>query len=129
MSKKVVLFVDDDEEFHDLWIPRLDEMLNERMNDNRQNALLVSALSIEDAEREFFAHISEIVAVVMDACVPGRKPNTEPLIREMRKHFAGLMIAVSSDPRYRKLLVVVGCDYEREKYDLPYDTLVDLLVA
>jgi len=101
-----VLVVEDHKDWHDIWREELDGKV-----------VLVSAFSIELAENLFVAN-PDIVAIVMDACVPGDRPTTPSLVRKFRSTFAGPMIAVSSMSDYRSQLVDAGCDYESEKGDL-----------
>ncbi len=115
---KKVLIVEDMEEFHVLWKGYL--------NDFSSEIVLLSAFSIEEAE-ELFSANSDIDAIVMDACVPGDEPNTQPLVRKFRKTFAGPIIASSSVEEYRKELIKAGCDYESEsKATLP-EKLLEIL--
>ena len=79
---------------------------------------MLHATSIEEAETLFAAH-SDISAIIMDACVPGSKPTTQPLVTLFRKKFHGPMIAASSEPHFRDLLVRAGCDYRSPKIDVP----------
>lgn len=102
MSVKI-LVVDDTKHWHFRWREELGDKV-----------LIVSAFSIEEA-REHFAANPDIVAIVMDACVPGDRPTTLPLVEEFRRTFKGPIVAVSSIPSYRKQLVIVGCDYESDK--------------
>ena len=106
MSKKV-LVVEDEEYLHSRWHRELDSKV-----------VLVSALSIEEAEEKFTAN-PDIDAIVMDVCVPGNEPTTLPLVRKFRSTFAGPMIAISSLSEYRAKLVSAGCDHESRKDTLP----------
>ena len=106
MSKKV-LVVEDEEEVQG----RYKQQLGSKV-------VLISALSIEEAEEQFAAN-PDIDAIVMDACVPGDRPTTRPLVRMIRGTFAGPMIATSGHPGYRKILVEDGCSHESSKYNLP----------
>ena len=76
--------------------------------------LVIQAFTIKEAEAAFKEH-PDLAAILMDACVPGDKPNTMRLVEEMRKTFTGPIIAISSVADYRKELMEVGCDYEAEK--------------
>ena len=106
MSRKV-LVVEDQDYLHDKWRRELDGKV-----------VLVSALSIEEAEEKFSAN-PDIDAIVMDACVPGDEPTTPPLVRKFRETFTGPIIAISSLPEYRAKLVSAGCDHESRKDALP----------
>lgn len=124
---KVVMIVDDDEDMQSMWNDIIEALLND-LNGSRLDVSIVNAFSIDEAIQKFFAHFSEIAAIVMDACVPGRVPNTQSLVRQIRNHFSGLMIAVSTVGDYRNQLVLAGCDRECQKEDLPY-VLINLLAA
>jgi DNA-binding response OmpR family regulator len=109
---KKVLVVEDERYFHNSW--RLD--LGNKV-------MLISTLSIREAEEQFAAN-PDIAAIVIDACVPGYLPNTEPLVRKFRETFTGPIIAISSSPEYRAKLVSAGCDHEcGRKYTLPQKLL------
>ena len=62
----------------------------------------------------------DVDLIVVDACVPGHDPNTMEFVKAVRKTFSGPMIATSSDPNFRKLLLKAGCDVECEdKFIVP----------
>ena len=113
MSKKV-LVVEDEEYLHGKWNRELDGKV-----------VLVSALSIEEAEEKFTTN-PDIDAIVMDACVPGDSPTTPPLVRKLRETFTGPMIAISSLGSYRRQLVQAGCNHESTKDSLP-QKLIEVL--
>jgi DNA-binding NarL/FixJ family response regulator len=106
MEKKV-LIVEDQTWVHNHYHRKLDDKVS-----------VISAFSIEEAETLFAAN-PDIAAIVLDACVPGNRPNTPPLARKFRSVFAGPMIATSSDKGYRQDLVAAGCDSESLKENLP----------
>ena len=110
MSKKV-LVVEDEEYMHEIWRWELDGKV-----------VLLSAVSVAEAEEQFTAN-PDIVAIVMDACVPGSLPNTLPLVRKFRETFKGPIIAISSNKSYRRQLVRAGCDHESTKNFLPQKLL------
>ena len=70
---------------------------------------LISAFTISEAKR-LFQKNPDIDAIVIDACVPGEVINTLPLVRELRKEYKGLMIAISKYGDYQKQLVEAGCN-------------------
>ncbi len=105
MSKKV-LIVEDMKEFHNLWKKDLKNL--------GSDAIILSAFSIGEAKK-LFNDNPDIDAIVMDACVPGNYPTTQPLVREFRKIFSGPIIAVSSIEEYREMLIEAGCNYGSEK--------------
>lgn len=100
---KRVLMVDDREQNH----AKLRPLLVGKVE-------LVSALTIEEAER-LFENGEQFDAIIMDACVPGNRPTTVPLVEMIRRGgFTGPMIAASSVWFYCKKLVEAGCDYQIE---------------
>jgi hypothetical protein len=109
-----VLIVEDEKRWHDDWRRKLDGKV-----------VLVSTFSIQEAEEQFVAN-PDIVAIVMDACVPGDEPTTEPLVQKFRATFTGPMIAASGAWDYRKDLMRAGCDHESPKYELPQKLLAVL---
>lgn len=106
-----VLVVEDDRATQDGWNTTLKGLVN-----------LVSAYTIEEA-REAFTANPDIVAIVMDGCVPGDgdldNPNTRSLVCDLRLTFKGPIIAASGSPYYGNLLVEAGCTYRCEKKDVP----------
>jgi CheY-like chemotaxis protein len=106
-----VLIVEDEGYLHDEWRRELNNKV-----------VLISALSIREAEEQFTAN-SDISAIVMDACVPGDSPTTPHLVRKFRKTFAGPIIAISNFSEYRAKLVSAGCDHESRKDALPQKLL------
>ncbi|MBI4149277.1 response regulator [Candidatus Woesearchaeota archaeon] len=79
---------------------------------------LLSAPSIAEA-RQLFAANPDIAAIAVDACVPGREPNTLSLVQEFRQTFHGPMIAISGNEDYRQQLIQAGCSHECSKHLLP----------
>jgi len=86
-----------------------------RLSIAEQEASAINVLvaeTIPQAE-ELFAANPDIDAVLMDACVPGIEPNTEPLVKKMRERSAGLdIIAISDRKEYRERLMQAGCNHE-----------------
>jgi len=110
MSKKV-LVVEDEKFFHDKWRNELGDKI-----------ILLSAFSIEDAEKQFASN-SDIAAIVMDACVPKDVSITLYLVQDFRKTFTGPMIAASGSGEYRQQLIQAGCDHESKKSSVPQKIL------
>lgn len=79
---------------------------------------ILSATTLEDGKR-LFDENPDIAIVVMDACVPGGKPNSMKLVKHIRKTFSGPMIAASSDSDYQDILVEAGCSLKSPKYEVP----------
>ena len=116
MSKKKVkvLIVEDGRREQYIWCKKL-----------AGEVVVVSAFSIMEAEKQFATN-PDIVAIVMDACVPGDRPTTPPLVRRFRETFLGPMIAVSGRSDYQQQLLEAGCDYQSSKKDLP-EKLLEVL--
>jgi len=64
---------------------------------------------------QFLAGDPEVDAIVMDACLVGRIPDTQPLVEIARQRFHGPIIAVSGDEAFRRILIQAGCDHESAK--------------
>ena len=75
------------------------------------------------ARVELFSANPDLAAIVMDACVPGDKPTTPPLVWKFRQSFTGPIIAVSSSRVFREQLKAAGCDHACEKEDVPQELL------
>ena len=102
-----VLIVEDREFMQEIWRRILEGKIE-----------VISALSIEEAERMFAANPG-IVAVVMDACVPGREINTIPLVEKIRATFTGPMLTTSDNPAFNQMLIKAGCNHECLKEKVP----------
>jgi CheY-like chemotaxis protein len=108
-----VLVVEDD----DVWQRKIADMLS--------GHTVVSANTIEEAYEALKGVSFDII--LMDACVPGEKPNTMSLVTDIRGFgFTGPMVAISSIEVYRHKLVNAGCDHECAKWYLN-TTLPDIL--
>ena len=103
---KKVLVVEDNQE----WSSLIRRGLGDKV-------LVVQAFTMEEAEAVFERH-PDLAVILMDACVPGDKPNTMGLVRKMRKTFKGPIVAISNYDKYREELMRAGCDYEAEKDDV-----------
>ena len=105
MEKKIkkVLLVEDNEDWN--------RIIKRGLGDKVQ---ILSAYTIKEAEK-IFEENSGIAIVIMDACVPGDTPNTQPLVQKIRQTFKGPMIAMSSMPMFRRKIVLAGCDHEVEE--------------
>lgn len=115
-----VLLVEDDEAIQVMWKDMCD-----LLTEGKQEIVLISAFSLEEAETKFFVEAG-ITAVVMDGCVPGREPNTPPLVIKIRSVFSGPIIAVSGNQNCQALLMAAGCSHKCDKIDLP-EVLIKVL--
>jgi len=102
-EKPKVLIVEDDKAWS--------ELIRRGLGDK---VLILFAHSLAEGEEVFRKNL-DIDLIIMDACVPGDKPNAQFLVRDIRKTFTGPIIAMSSMPTYRKVLLAAGCDYEVEE--------------
>ena len=105
---KKVLIVEDSAGWQEIWKRELSDL---------PDTYLLSALSIEEAERLFRAN-GPFDVIVMDACVPGDEPTTPPLVWMMRETYNGPIIACSSFSPYRDQLMQVGCNFSAMKEDV-----------
>jgi len=76
----------------------------------------------EEEAREIFRQNPDIALIVMDGCLQAQKNclDTLDLTEEIRKSFAGPMIAASGDQHFRCLLQDAGCNHQASKKLLPY---------
>lgn len=101
---KKILIIDDDIIFQADWKASLED-----------KATVISAYNLEQAEK-LFAQNPDCDIIAVDACLTSRgKPDTIPLVVEIRKNFKGRMIAISSNLEYNVSLVQAGCDHECDK--------------
>ncbi len=108
-TKICLLVVDDDP---DGWVHE-----TIRRSLKRQSVDVISAYD-QDAARSFLKkHGSRISMIVMDACVPGNRPNTAVLIQDIRKWFSGPIIGSSAG--YLEYLHEAGCSFVCSKENLP----------
>jgi hypothetical protein len=79
----------------------------------RGKADVLQAYDIGTARQMFMDNRDAINIIVMDACVPGNRPTTPPLVREIRAAgFTGPMIASSSMGDFCQILMRAGCDVD-----------------
>ena len=86
---------------------------------------LIQVYSIEEAEKEF-KNNPDITAIALDACVPGNKLNTLPLLGTFRETFSGPIISITSSPYYAEDMLKSGCSDHAQKYDFP-NKLIEIL--
>lgn len=80
---------------------------------------VIWASNLQDGEK-LFNDNSDIVLIVMDACVPGDEPTTMPLIEKIRQAgFEKPIIAKSSIPSYRKKLLEAGASHSVDFFNVP----------
>lgn len=100
----LVLVLDDQRTFHMVFRERMDGIVRQ-----------LHAYTIDEARDLFDTHSREIHAIVMDACVPGHRPTTTALVREMRRTFRGPIIGCSSDPYNLTVMRDAGCSHACDK--------------
>jgi len=115
-AKRKILIVEDVGLVHEAYRLKLTGQLGE---EGAREVEFLHAFTVKEAKRLFNLN-PDLVAVVMDACVPGEKPTTLNLARQMRKSgFRGPMIAASSVPLFRDKLRRAGCDLHADKAEVP----------
>lgn len=86
---------------------------------------LLKALTLEEGQK-LFNNNPDVCAVIMDPCVPGDSPNSQGLVKKIRKTFTGPIIADSFISSHRRELLKAGCSHESEKYFLS-EKLLEIL--
>ncbi len=77
--------------------------------------------------RKLFQENPDVDLIIMDACVPGDKPNSMPLVAEIvESGYDKPIIASSSIPFYTRKLVEAGATHGANKYEVP-ELALDLL--
>ena len=70
--------------------------------------------------RKLFQENPDVDLIIMDACVPGDKPNSMPLVAEIiESGYDKPIIASSSMPFYTNKLVEAGATHEADKMEAP----------
>lgn len=106
--KPTILIVEDDAYYQDKYAKELGERVN-----------IIAAYDIPTAREMFGENVDIISLIVLDACVPGKFPNTIPLARDLKELTSVPIIAASSMPQYTLQLVREGCDYRVTKDEVP----------
>ena len=115
---KKILLVEDEKSLAKLFRRRLD-----RKNEDEQAMVVFWADSVEGAKGLFDSYKDDLDAVVLDACVPGKKINTVPLLGFiLNSGFDGPIIVNSSIPKYSADLVSAGATHACSKNEAPYLT-------
>ncbi len=97
-----ILYVEDRENFITLLAMLLDEEVE-----------VLGAQTLEEGKRIFEENSKDLALVVIDACVPGKKPNSMGLIEEIRKNgFKKPIVAKSSKRENLKALVDAGASHK-----------------
>ena len=99
-----ILIIDDDRKRQEEW-----EWLLELFP-----VQIIQAFSIDEAEK-IFNDTRNLDGIVVDACVPGHKPNTMEIVRNFRRSFSGPLIAISSIEIFNYMLISAGCNHKSEK--------------
>ena len=107
-KNKKVLIVEDERRWQELLAETIVQL----------GRLPIEAMTVKEGER-LFRENPDVVAILMDACVPGDTPTTVSLVRKIRDEmYRGPIVAMSSVLEYRELLVVAGCSHQCDKSDL-----------
>lgn len=108
-QKPLILMVEDDA----VYVTRTQRMLGDAVQ-------LVAANTLEGGLTLFEEHKDGLALILMDACVPGDDPNAMWLVRKIRESgFTKPIIAISSMPDYRQMLIRAGASDECAKVDIP----------
>ena len=92
----------------------------------KEKVEIIQAFTINEAEKLLIAN-PDIGLISLDACVPGNKINTLPLLKKIKEVFHGPIIAASSDPQFNAELIKNGCTHKCEdKFELP-QTIIKIL--
>jgi len=76
----------------------------------------VIASSLEELNRAFDRYQDEISAIILDGCIPGHMLNTTRFILGARASgFSAPIVASSSSPKYRAMMMEAGCSHEAPK--------------
>jgi len=110
---KKVLIIEDSKVLQASWKYDLEDMGME----------VIQAFTLEEARAKTAEELHDISLIVMDACLtPDMGAETLELTAEIRKEFAGPIMANSSREENQKLLLEAGCDCIGDKsMDLPYE--------
>lgn len=77
---------------------------------------VIGAQNLTDAELLFQEHAPDLKCIMVDACLVGDTPDTEPFVRMVREAgYTGPMIAISRDEHYCDQLVAAGCSHQCHK--------------
>lgn len=88
---------------------------------NRHNVSTISATTLSMLYKQFDKYIDSIDVIILDGCIPGSTLNTLGFIEYARRSgFTKPIIAASSLPYYRELMLDAGCSHEAEKEDAPF---------
>lgn len=113
MPSFTILIVEDKESEQTLMAYRLRKVFGESL-------VLLQAETLSEAVELFRSHHASLDLIILDACVPGDKPTTIPLVRMWRAGgFTKPMIAASSERLFCRMLVEAGCDEGCSKEDAP----------
>lgn len=70
--------------------------------------------------RKLFQKNPDVDLIIMDACVPGYRPNTMPLVEEIvGSGYDKPIIASSGEEFYRQKLIEAGATHEADKREAP----------
>jgi len=108
MSKyKVLVVEDDDRDFEEI----------RKGFDDRFEILWGKTLQEGEV---IFTDNQDICLVIVDACVPGSRPTSMPLVKKIcASGFTGAIIAVSGQEYFSKMLLKFGATHETAKWQAP----------
>lgn len=83
--------------------------------------------SLDELHHMFEHYHQGIAAIIIDGCIPGHTPNTLEFIKLARlTGFDKPIIAASSSPLYRNMMVDAGCSHQAPKA-MAAELVADLL--
>lgn len=81
---------------------------------------ILSASTLDELDAAYNANRKEIVAIILDGCIPGNSITTRPFIQRVRRdmdagEYTGLLVAASSSSMFRLEMVRLGCTHNFPK--------------
>lgn len=106
MNRLKVLIVEDEEAMQFLWRAEIEEKIGDDVE-------VLQAFTKEEGDLLLDAHAPDLAVMVVDACVPGKEPNTIGLVEKARKLLGAHrpIIAVSGNEEFQRMLETAGCNY------------------
>lgn len=129
MPEIKVLLVDDSRHFHQEFESEL--IAWQAASSLQDPVRLLSAHSIAGAKKIFQMHHSDLAIIIVDACLGGSVPNTQPLVKWMRQSYFGNMLAISSVFENCNTLVEAGydCGVTKEYLIYPVTRIIEKQLA
>ncbi len=126
--KKKVFIVEDETAYYDFFARGLKRI-------DLECILIPSIKGVEEITTKLRGNggiNSEVLLIIFDGEIEGRcggKEETLGLIKDIRRDFKGLMVAMSGKPGLRKKQLAAGCDLSLECKDKLYEVVRALVAA